>query len=241
MGRHRILINFNCLPIIIITTKKYLIQESIKMEIQTTRKCHLCKEKIVLENDKFVLYKNEEYYHYDCFITFMNDKKRNKLSQEEILELAKKLQLQSNDKIKKIISENHLYKYLEKRYELVYTPSFIFVKFNSVFDGTYKNLTEPVCAEDLLDMWIRKESYLDKTYQWKLSKGESMDGIGRMWYDLAIILSKVSSYRKWKDEQRANEVTKEEAIKENKNKIDYTKVYNKNNNKININDILEEI
>jgi hypothetical protein len=34
---------------------------------------------------------------------------------------------------------------------------------------------------------------------------------------------------------------KEESIKENKLKIDYTKVYNKNNNKINIEDILEEM
>jgi hypothetical protein len=209
------------------------------MEIQTTRKCHLCKEKIVLENDKFVLYKNEEYYHYDCFITFMNDKKRNKLSQEEILELAKKLQLQSNDKIKKIISENHLYKYLEKRYELVYTPSFIFVKFNSVFNGTYKNLTEPVCAEDLLDMWIRKESYLDKTYQWKLSKGESMDGIGRMWYDLAILMSKVSGYRKWKDEQRANE--NKDRIIEEQTKMDYKLINKYTLNNINNDNKIEEI
>jgi hypothetical protein len=211
------------------------------MEIKTIRKCHLCKENIVLESDKFVVYKNDEYYHYDCFITFMSNKKRDKLSPEEIQELAKKLQQQSFDKTKDIINKNHLYKYLQKRYDIVYLPSFVFVKFNSVFEGTYKNLSEPVCVEDLLDMWQRKESYLDKQYQWKLSKGESMDGIGRMWYDLATLMSKISSYKKWRDEQRANEVIKEESIRDNKSRIDYTKVYNKNNNKINIEDMLEEM
>jgi hypothetical protein len=68
-----------------------------------------------------------------------------------------------------------------------------------------------------------------------------MDGMGRMFYDLSILMSKIGSYKKWKDEQKANENMKEESIKENKLKIDYTKVYNKNNNKINIEDILEEM
>jgi hypothetical protein len=211
------------------------------MEIKTTRKCHLCKENIILETDKFIVYKDDEYYHYDCFITFMNNKKRNKLSSEEIIDLAKKLQLQSFDKTKDIINKNHLYKYLQKRYDIVFLPSFVFIKFNDIFNGTYKNLSEPVEVEDLLDMWQRKESYLDKNYQWKLSKGESIDGMGRMWYDLSILMSKIGSYKKWKDEQKANEIIKEESIKENKLKIDYTKVYNKNNNKINIEDILEEM
>jgi hypothetical protein len=212
------------------------------MEIKTTRKCHLCKENIILEFDKFIIYKNDEYYHYDCFITFMNNKKRDKLSSEEIQELAKKLQLQSFDKTKDIINKNHLYKYLQKRYDIVYLPSFVFIKFDSIFNGTYKNLSEPVCVEDLLDMWQRKENYLDKTYQWKLSKNESMDGIGRMWYDLAILMSKVSSYKKWKAEQETNIINKNKLAEENKSKIDYTKIYNNNNknNKINIKDLIEE-
>jgi len=218
-----------------------MLKGNIKMEMKTIRKCHLCKENVTLETDKFIVYKDDEYYHYDCFITFMNNKKRNKLSSEEIIDLAKKLQLQSNDKTKDIINKNHLYKYLQKRYDIVFLPSFVFIKFNDIFNGTYKNLSEPVEVEDLLDMWQRKESYLDKNYQWKLSKGESMDGMGRMFYDLSILMSKIGSYKKWKDEQKANENMKEESIKENKLKIDYTKVYNKNNNKINIEDILEEM
>jgi hypothetical protein len=211
------------------------------MEIQTIRKCKLCKENIVLETNKFVP-DGDKYYHYDCFVTFMESKKRNKLCKEDILKLAKELQEQHLNEIKDIINKNHLFKYLQRRYDLVFMPSFVFIKFNSVFDGAYKNLTEPVNAEDLLDMWIRKENYLDKNYQWKLSKGESMDGLGRMWYDLATILSKVGSYRKWKEENKTIEITKEEFIKENMSKIDFTKISNNNNkNKININEILEEI
>jgi len=212
------------------------------MEIQTIRKCKLCKENIVLETSKFVPYNGDKYYHYDCFITFMESKKRNNFSQEEIKHLAEELQEQYFNKTKNIINENHLFKYLQKRYGLVYMPTFIFVKFNSVFDGTYKNLSEPVNAEDLLDMWIRKESYLDKNYQWKLSKGECMDDIGRMWYDLATLMAKVSSYRKWKMSQVINEITKENIIEEKKSKIDYTKLYStKKKEKNNMEDIFEEI
>jgi len=210
------------------------------MEIKTTRKCHFCKENITLETDKFIVYKDDEYYHYDCFITFMNNKKRNKLSSEEIIDLAKKLQLQSNDKTKDIINKNHLYKYLQKRYDIVFLPSFVFIKFNDIFNGTYKNLSEPVEVEDLLDMWQRKESYLDKNYQWKLSKGESMDGMGRMWYDLAIILSLVGSYKKWKD----TEEEKQKKIKalSFENKIDYNIISKnvKQRNEVKENYIIEE-
>jgi hypothetical protein len=212
------------------------------MEIKTTRKCKSCKENIVLETDKFVLYDDDKYYHIDCFISLMENKKRNKLNKDEVLELVKELQKQNSNKIKDIINKNHLFKYLQRRYDVVYLPSFVFIKFEQVFDGTYKNLSEPVNAEDLLDMWIRKESYLDKNYQWKISKGESMDGIGRIWYDLAILLSKISSYKKWKEENKTIEITKEEFIKENMSKIDFTKILNNSNkNKINIDEILEEI
>jgi len=209
------------------------------MEIKTIRKCHLCKENVILESDKFIVYKNDEYYHYDCFITFMNNKKKDKLSSEEIHELAKKLQQQSFDKTKDIINKNHLYKYLQKRYDIVYLPSFVFVKFNSVFEGTYKNLSEPVCVEDLLDMWERKESYLDKQYQWKLSKGESMDGIGRMWYDLSVLMSRVGSYKKWKDEQRANE--NKDRIMIEQTKMDYKLINKSTLNNINDKNKIEEI
>ena len=212
------------------------------MEIKTTRKCKLCKNMIILERDKFTLYNNNEYYHNDCFIETINTKRKKQLSQEEISTMIKELQEKNKDKIKDIIDKNHLFEYVTRKYELIYKPKYIYIKFEQVFNGSYKNLSEPVSPEDLLDMWQRKEGYLDRTYQWKIGKGEEMDGLGRMFYDLSIILSKVSSYRKWKMSQVINDRTKENIIEENKSKIDYMKIYNGNNkDKANIENILEEI
>ena len=207
--------------------------------IQTTRKCKLCKENIVLENDNFVIYKNDFYYHSDCFINNPIKENRKLLSVEEKEKLIKTSQIENKEKVKDIINKNHFYKYIQRRYDIVYLPSFVFVKFDSVFNGTYKNLSEPVSVEDLLDMWERKESFLDKNYQWKLSKGESMDGMGRMWYDLATLMAKVGSYKKWKDEQKANE--NKDKIIESQTEINYNLINKSTLNNINNKNKVEEI
>lgn len=193
------------------------------MEIKTTRKCKVCKNLITLEYDKFTLYK-EAYYHNDCFIENVNEKRNKKLTQDEIIIMMDMLQEKNKDKIKDVIDKNHLFEYVTRKYELIYKPKYIYIKFEQVFNGSYKNLSEPVSPEDLLDMWQRKEGYLDRTYQWKIGKGEEMDGLGRMFYDLSIILSKVSSYRKWQDEQKAQK--NKDKIIESSTNIDY-KLINK--------------
>jgi hypothetical protein len=221
------------LPIVIKKKRVY-------MEIKTTRKCKKCKNLIVLEYDKFTLYK-EEYYHNDCFIESINEKRKKKLTQGEIMVMMDMLQEKNKNKIKDIVDKNHLFEYVTRKYELIYKPKYIYIKFEQVFNGTYKNLSEVVSPEDLLDMWQRKESYLDKTYQWKVVKGEGLNGLNRMWYDLAIVLSKVGSYRKWQDEQKKNEKQAETKLSGiNLNKIDLNITQNIVREK-DFSDYLEEI
>jgi len=210
------------------------------MEIKTTRKCKKCKNLIVLEMDKFVPFNKDDYYHYDCFIEHMNSKSK-KLSQEEISKMITESQEKNRDKVKNIIDKNHLFAYVVRRYELTYKPKHFFIKFEEIFNGHYKNITEPISPGDLLDMWIRKEGYLDRTNQWKVGKGEGMEGLNRMFYDISVLLSKYSSYKKWKEMQEVNTRNKENIIEENKLKIDYMKIYNTNKEKNNIENILEEI
>jgi hypothetical protein len=208
------------------------------MEIKTTRKCKVCKNLIVLETDKFVPHNKDDYYHQDCFIEMMKDKN---LSQDEISEIIKKDREKNHDKIKMLIDKNHLFVFVVKKYELTFKPKYLFLRFEQIFNGSYKNITEPVSPSDLLDMWLRKENELDRINQWKIGKGESLDGLNRMWYDVAILLSKASSYKKWKMSQVINDRTKENIIEENKSKIDYMKIYNGNKERTNIENILEEI
>jgi hypothetical protein len=208
------------------------------MEIKTTRKCKVCKNLIVLETDKFVPHNKDDYYHQDCFIEMMKDKN---LSQDEISEIIKKDREKNHDKIKMLIDKNHLFVFVVKKYELTFKPKYLFLRFEQIFNGSYKNITEPVSPSDLLDMWLRKENELDRINQWKIGKGEPLDGLNRLWYDVAILLSKAASYKKWKMSQVINDRTKENIIEENKSKIDYMKIYNGNKERTNIENILEEI
>jgi hypothetical protein len=177
--------------------------------IQTTRKCKHCKELIVLEDYDFILQK-DTYFHCDCFVRSLVEKKKGGVSEEEAKEIAAGLKEESIKNTKELIIRNKLCKWLQRTYDIVFLPTYFFVKMDSVYNGTYKNLSEGVCAEDLYDMWQRKIDYLNKTAEWKNSRGEKMEGLNRLWYDLAILMSKVGSYKKWKEECK---------VIENQNKV----------------------
>ncbi len=135
--------------------------------------------------------------------------------------------------------------WLYRQYEISFLPKYFFINLDKVYKGTYKNLTKPVPVEDLWDMWQRKMSYLLKVYDKNKRMGKTLDGVSRINYDMAIILSKYDSYLEWKEQQKqamCEDVQKKEKC------IDYTKVTHTNivgkiddNEKIDINSILDEI
>lgn len=106
--------------------------------------------------------------------------------------------------------------------------------------GTYKGQGKPIPFDDLLDMWERKMPYLNKTYQRNCDKGKRIDGIARIMYDLAILMSKYDSYLEWKS-MNETQKTAEIAVARTE-KIDYKNVTNIEENKNNdVNDILDDI
>jgi hypothetical protein len=191
------------------------------MKFITTRICGQCHDKVILEQNDFIYFK-EKYYHPNCFITQLLSKKRNPPTVEIATELANQLKYESanNPIIIDIIDKSHLYQYLQKTYSAVYMPKFIYQKFSDIFNGTYKNIMNgqgiPPC--DLLDMWERKQNFLNKTRAWNESKGKVMETLQLIQYDLAIIMSKYDSYLKWKMEQKLiDEQNKKEREKTNIN------------------------
>jgi hypothetical protein len=180
--------------------------------METTRKCKQCKINIVLETDDFLIYK-DSYYHFNCFVESLTGKKRGAVCQAEAIKQAEELRSESKDKVKDIIAKNHLYKWLQRVYDIVVIPSYFFQKMDAIFDGTYKGMDRGVPAEDLLEIWQKKWNELNKTYDWNLSKGKKLDELGRLNYDLAIVLSKTSSYYKWKEQQRILQKEKEQELK----------------------------
>ena len=121
--------------------------------------------------------------------------------------------------------------WLYREYEISFLPK-------------YKNLTKPVPVEDLWDMWKRKMPYLQKVNDKNIRMGKKIDGMARINYDMAIVLSKYDSYLEWKEQQQ--QALLEEARKKEQT-VDYDKVYNnaqpvsKKNTQLNIDSIIDEI
>ena len=134
--------------------------------------------------------------------------------------------------------------WLYREYEISFLPKYFFINLDKVYKGTYKNLTKPVPVEDLWDMWKRKMPYLQKVNDKNIRMGKKIDGMARINYDMAIVLSKYDSYLEWKEEQQ--QALLEEARKKEQT-VDYDKVYNnaqpvsKKNTQLNIDSIIDEI
>jgi hypothetical protein len=71
-----------------------------------------------------------------------------------------------------------------------------------IFKGEYKNMSSPIPPEHILDMFQRRQGYLDKIYH-----KEKMDGVSRINYDLAVLISKYNGYLEWIEKSNKEEVS----------------------------------
>lgn len=93
--------------------------------------------------------------------------------------------------------------FIYKEYNVSFLPKHFFINLDKVYKGTYKNLNKPVPVEDLFDMWQQKMEYLNKVAEQNRQKGKMIEGIARINYDLAILLSRYDSYCEWKSKKEA--------------------------------------
>ena len=216
-----------------------------------TRKCSICKESIYINDtneDFFITLKNEtkSYTHTNCYIEKQTTKKRSPKTVEECQEYIEQCRQSTKAIEKKKSTKNELYEFLFDMYDISYFPQYFYIKMDSVYKGTMKNLNKPVPPEDLLDMWKQKRNYLDKVAEQNRKKGNEISGVNRVNYDLAILLSKYDSYLKWKEQQKIAIAELDESKKRSIEKIEYTDVarpkrVGTSNNKVDINSMLDEI
>ena len=191
------------------------------MAIQTTRKCGECKENIVLEEYNFVTAK-KIYYHFACYVNKRVNAKRNPLTVPQALEIAEELKPESSAKAKILIDKNHLYKWLQRAYELVVIHGKFYQKMEEIYSGRYRGLSEGIPPEDILYIWKKKKAEFDETNAYQRNKGKIIDGASRLDYDLAGVLSKYDSYKKWKKEHKIDALAIQNL--KNEKKIDYNKI-----------------
>ena len=216
-----------------------------------TRKCSICKEPIYINDineDFFITSKNEvrSYTHTNCYIQKQTTKKRSPKTIEECQEYIEQCKQNNKASEKKKSIKNELYEFLFDMYDISYFPQYFYVKMDSIYKGTMKNLSKPVPPEDLLDMWKQKKNYLDKVAEQNRKKGNEIFGVNRVNYDLAILLSKYDSYLKWKEQQKIAIAELGEIKKRDVEKIEYTDVtrpkrVGTTDNKVDINSMLDEI
>lgn len=135
--------------------------------------------------------------------------------------------------------------WLYTQYDISFLPKYFFINLDKVYKGTYKNLNKPVPVEDLWDMWQKKMPYLRKVNDKNKRYGKEIEGVARINYDLAIILSRYDSYLKWKEEQKLSQTQSTQ----NEVQIDYNNIKikiaknnpNQNDSNIDIDSILDEI
>lgn len=174
--------------------------------IITTRKCGSCKENIELEKEQKTVLQNKKYYHYDCFIEKEMSKKRNVSTQQEIEILANQLIEENKDFINEIINKNHLYLWLQKKYNLIIVPTYIYQKLADIHNGTWKDINTKIPPEDLLDMFKRQWINLEKININNINKGKKLTPENRLNYDLSVIINKSSSYYEWRRKQEEQQI-----------------------------------
>jgi hypothetical protein len=223
------------------------------------RKCSYCDDKgvktIKIGESKF-LYYNGKYYHYECFIEYKNKHNEYNLTQEQLIKMADELVLKTKTikSVRESIDRDRLTYWLYDNYNISVLPNLFFQKLKKINDGTYSDkIIVPISCYELLQIFKKLKSYLDKINSNNERKGKGIPLSQRVNYDLAIVLNNYDEYVKWKQKQKTEDIEKiklQEEIK-SKNCIQINNITtvqknniqqkNDNNEEINIADILDEV
>jgi len=219
------------------------------------RKCKICDKPktktIKLETEKFIYYQ-QSYYHYDCFVKFQTEKKL--LTLNKAKELADEMVIKTieSDYVNSLIDRDRLTYWIYDNYNLTVLPVLFFQKIKQINDGTFAvRINAPIYYYDLLQIFKKMKTYLDKVNNNNERKGKKIDLLRRIDYDLAIVINNYDEYLKWKQKQKTEEIEKK-IIKDDillKSNIQINTISSLqrknnqigNNDEINISDILDEV
>jgi len=218
------------------------------------RKCKICDKPrtktINLETEKFIYYQ-QSFYHYNCFVEFKMAK--NQLTLDKATELANEMVIKTSesDSLNSLIDRDRLTYWLYDNYDINVLPILFFQKIKQINDGTFAmRVNVPIPYYDLLQIFKKMKTYLDKVNKQNERKGKKIDIIRRVDYDLAIVINNYDEYLKWRQKQKTEEIDKKaiknDIISKSDIKINTISTLQRknnqnNNDEINISDILDEV
>lgn len=188
-----------------------LMDKNILLNYKTSRKCGGCKEYIFIEDELFndtasIYHFQNKTWHKPCFNEFLSGRKR---KVDNIDSFLLSIVDESNNVLYNLCVKNHLYKYLMSKYEVILLPNYIYTKMEQVFTGKFKNMSQPIPPQDLLDMWKnpKQVAYLDKMCRWK-----QLEGVSAINYSLAILTGSYAKYLDWKQSKTIENIKTEKDI-----------------------------
>lgn len=228
---------------------------------ETKTKCKCCGEYFLYGEDRLVI-QGFGKTHIECYKDkllenyteeYVNDRINELINMEKEKKENRKIKntnrlKESNElKEKEKQSKEIFVEYIKNIYDMTIT-GYMYIKLANINSGKYKGLKEGISYDDLFYMFKSKYNELTKIYQNNIAKGFNFkSNADRFNYDLAIIINKYDSYKRWKEKQKI--IQSEVEIQLNKDKeelkIDYSKISNnnkkENNNTYDIADILDDL
>ena len=138
------------------------------------------------------LWKNIPEYKEDAYVKIVgvfNGRKKDitKLNEYEIAAVKE---------VDRIFDEKLVNDYIRKQYDIQTVP---WDSIAALYDGKYGVKIPP---KHLYDMFVRKQSYLDKINAQNVAKGKDITGVLRVKYDLKVLYNKYDSYLKFLEKQK---------------------------------------
>lgn len=188
----------------------------------------------------------------DCKIELVKQQMEidRKAKKEKELEKQKVKLKNKKNKIIEDKYKNDLIKWFFDNYNITNIDRYFYSKLANVNNGTFKGLSEGISYEDLLYMFQTKKSELNDIAAYKEKTGTGFkNDMKRLHYDLAVIINKYDSYKRWKEKQKLIEVKRENTEKykdinihtNQASKIRDINRKNQEDNEIDIDDILDDI
>lgn len=198
------------------------------MAKEKTRKCYYCDKKgektIVVKDRNFYIYKGKG-YHKECFSSFLESKNIKKEEKDKIIH---DIRITTKETNRKSDEKDALVYWIYDHFKISSLNSYFFKRLDEINEGVYKKCNEPISSKDLLEMYKKQISKMDKYANFKEKKGEGFKDVSiRIVYDLAVLVGKYDSFKAWKEKQKiktANEEIKNKEV-EKYNSLNMNEVF----------------
>ena len=111
-------------------------------------------------------------------------------------ELIRSLLKKREEKVSASMMRDSFYMWIQNEYDLEIIPTRVFTVIGDIENGTYKKMRYKIPLKDLYEMWLDQEPYM-KDYDAK----RGITGNGRLFYDIAVLVSTFPEYQRRKEEK----------------------------------------